>query len=139
MGRYIVAEAVKAMVLAGMAVKGSRVGVLGVAFKEDCPDLRNSRVMDILAELDSYQIEVLAHDPLVSRQETLDDYAVVLYDWEQLVELDAVIIATAHSPFKSLTPEAIQQTLKPGGIVFDVKGVLDREICARAQLPLWRL
>ena len=139
MGRYIVAEAVKEMLLAGINIKGSRVAVLGLTFKEDCPDLRNSRVMDIIAELKSYHAEILVHDPMASAHEAEEEYGVPLLLWDQLDQLDAIIIATAHRQFKALAPATLKAKLKPNGIVFDIKGILDRGQCADIQLPLWRL
>lgn len=139
MGRYIVSEAVKEMVLAGIAVKESRVGVLGLTFKEDCPDLRNSRVMDIIAELLSYHIDVQVHDPMANPKEAEEEYGVELCSWDNLSNLDAIIIATAHRQFKTLAVTTLKEKLNPHGIVFDIKSILSREQCAQIQLPLWRL
>jgi len=133
------AEAVKEMLLAGITVKGSRVGVLGLTFKEDCADLRNSRVVDIIQELQSYQTDTHVHDPMASKHEAKHEYGIELCEWDDLQDLDAIIIATAHRQYKSMTPSAFKEKLKPHGLVFDVKGILDRGQCADIQLPLWRL
>ena len=139
MGRYIVSETVKQLMLAGITVKGARIAVLGLTFKEDCPDLRNSRVMDIIDELRSYQIEINVHDPIANAAEAREEYGVELCAWEDLPNLDAIIIATAHSQFRSLHASVLKEKLNTNGIVFDVKGILDRGECAATQLPLWRL
>ncbi len=139
MGRYIVSEAVKQLMLAGVAIKGCRVAVLGLTFKEDCPDLRNSRVVDIIEELKTYHIDVSVHDPMADSEEAKEEYQVDLCSYESLNNLDAIILATAHRQFKALPVSDLKEKLNPNGIIFDVKGILDRDDCAAAKLPLWRL
>jgi UDP-N-acetyl-D-galactosamine dehydrogenase len=139
MGRYIVSEAVKQMLLAEIPVTGAKVAVLGLTFKEDCPDLRNSRVVDIINELKSYKVDLYVHDPLADREEASHEYGVQLCEWSDLKELDAVIIATAHRQYKALPVSEYRSKIRQPGILFDIKGVVDRSAAAAVDLPLWRL
>ncbi|MCW8193268.1 nucleotide sugar dehydrogenase [Proteobacteria bacterium 005FR1] len=139
MGRYIVSEAVKELLLAGVPVTGARIAVLGLTFKEDCPDLRNSRVVDIVNELKTYKVDLLVHDPLADRHEAKDEYGVEVCEWSDLKDLDAVIIATAHKQYKALPVAEIRSKIKEPGILFDIKGVVERSAAAAVNLPLWRL
>ena len=113
--------------------------VLGLTFKEDCPDLRNSRVEDILTELASYCCEVQVHDPVADPAEAQAEYGVTLCDWDDLPEADAVILAVAHQAYRALGPEDLATIMAPGAVLMDVKSVLDRERFAQAGIDLWRL
>jgi UDP-N-acetyl-D-glucosamine/UDP-N-acetyl-D-galactosamine dehydrogenase len=139
MGRYIVGEVVKQLLLRQVPVIGARIAVLGLTFKEDCPDLRNSRVMDIINELNAYNVNLQVHDPLADRNEATHEYGVDLCEWSDLTELDAIIIATAHNQYKTLAVADYQAKLKSPGMVFDIKGVVDRGAANAADLKVWRL
>ncbi len=139
MGKYIAEQTVKRMIQAGRGVSGARVVVLGLTFKEDCPDLRNSRVEDILRELDSYCCDVQVHDPVADPAEAQAEYGVDLCAWEELPQADAVILAVAHQAYRSLGPQDLQRVMAPGAVLMDVKSVLDRERFAQAGIALWRL
>lgn len=139
MGRYIVGEVVKQLLLKGVSVVNAKVAVLGLTFKENCPDLRNSRVIDIIRELKTYNCEVLVHDPLANAEEAREEYGVELCEWTDLNELDAVVLATAHRQYKELPIDEYRGKMKEGGMLFDVKGVIDRDAAAEAGVDLWRL
>lgn len=139
MGRYIVSEVVKQLLLMQIPVSNAKIAVLGLTFKEDCPDLRNSRVVDIINELKTYNLDVQVHDPLADRNEAKHEYGVELCEWSDLSELDAVIIATAHKEYKTLPVTDYKARLKSPGVLFDIKGVLDRSAAKAADLTLWRL
>ncbi|GAB1257148.1 nucleotide sugar dehydrogenase [Aurantivibrio plasticivorans] len=139
MSDYIVTEAIKKMVLNDIPVRNSRVAILGLTFKENCPDLRNSRVMDIVSELSSYEINPLIHDPLADPKEATEEYGLTLSEWDDINQLDLVIIATAHDDYKSLSPANLAARLKPNALIFDVKGILNREDYAAAGMTIWRL
>ncbi|GAB1259751.1 nucleotide sugar dehydrogenase [Aurantivibrio plasticivorans] len=139
MSDYIVTEAIKKMVLNDIPVRNSRVAILGLTFKENCPDLRNSRVMDIVSELSSYEINPLIHDPLADPNEATEEYGLTLSEWDDINQLDLVIIATAHDDYKSLSPANLAARLKPNALIFDVKGILNREDYAAAGMTIWRL
>ena len=139
MGAYIAAQTVKQMIKNGTPIKGSRVHVLGLTFKEDVPDLRNSRVIDIIHELESFGIKVDVHDPLASRAEALHEYNVALTEWDDLPVADAIIMAVAHEEFMGRPLSDYQQKVVAGGCFIDVKSKFDREALHAAGLCVWRL
>lgn len=96
MGEYIASETVKQMIRNGTLVKGSKVHVLGLTFKENVPDLRNTKVINLINEIESYGIEVYVHDPVASAAEALHEYGVELISWEDLPIADAIVMAVMH-------------------------------------------
>lgn len=139
MGRYIVGEVVKQLLLAQVPVIGAKIAVLGLTFKEDCPDLRNSRVTDIINELKAYNVNLLVHDPLADREDAKKECGVELCQWSDVAELDAAIIATAHKQYKNQAVSDYKAKLKSPGLLFDIKGVIDRSAAEAADLTVWRL
>ena len=139
MGKYIAETTVKKMIAAGSVIKGARVNVLGLTFKEDCADLRNSKVIDIIRELQSYGIEVSVTDAYADAEEALHEYGVKLLQWDELPQADAIVAAVSHRAYKSLTPDAIAQKLSPGGAFIDVKAAFDAQALATAGYTVWRL
>ena len=140
MGKFIAEKAIKAMIGAGCLIKGARVGLLGLTFKEDVPDLRNSRVEDIIHELADYQVDVLVHDPLADPDEARREYGVDVLPLDALRDLDALILAVSHREFAGLDVATIRSMFKnpAAGIVIDVKSSLDKDRFAREFL-YWRL
>ena len=116
---------VKLLVNADVPVKGARVGVLGITFKEDVTDIRNSRVPDIVRELTEFGISALVHDPIASAAEVKHEYGLTLCNFEELRALDAVVLAVSHKAYAELGIERIVSTLRDGGIVVDVKSACD--------------
>ena len=139
MGKYIAEQTVKQMIAAGHYVKGGRVNVLGLTFKEDCADLRNSKVVDIIRELQSYGVEVHVHDPEADPEEALHEYGVQLHKWEDLPRADAIVAAVAHRGFKALSPEDLCRKVVKGGVFVDVKAAYDAEALRGVGLRVWRL
>ena len=139
MGKYIAEQTVKGLIKNNRKVNGAKVIVLGLTFKEDCPDLRNSRVIDIIHELETYCCNVSVHDPLADSDEALEEYDVELVAWDQLPEADAVVLAVAHKEYKSRTEEDFSRLLVNDGLLIDIKSVLDRESYSDSSLQLWRL
>ena len=139
MGKFIAEKTVKLMITAGSSIKGARVNVLGLTFKEDCPDLRNSKVIDIIRELQSYGVEVCVHDPSADAAEADHEYGVKLLSWEQLPQADAVVLAVAHKEYRQLNLGSLSGQLKPGGGVVDVKAVLNPADVRAAGYAFWRL
>src|SRR6185437_12393655 len=99
MGKFIAEQTVKRMVAASGSISGLRVIVMGMTFKENCADLRNSKVIDVIRELESYSIEVAVTDPLSDAAEAAREYGVALVPWEKLPRADAIIAAVPHDPF----------------------------------------
>ena len=139
MGKFIAEQTVKQMIAAGSYIKGTRVNVLGLTFKENCADLRNSKVVDIINELRSYGVEVYSHDPEADPDEAMLEYGVKLLAWDDLPRADALVMAVAHNAFQRLGIEELSRKLVKGGCVIDVKSTLDRNAAEAAGLKVWRL
>ena len=139
MGKYIAEQTIKQMIAAGSYVKGAKVNVLGLTFKEDCPDLRNSKVVDIIQELRTYGAEVYVHDPEADPEEAMHEYGVRLLRWDELPRADAMVAAVAHKTFRLLSDEDICRKLVKGGTFIDVKAGFDAETLSASGLGVWRL
>jgi len=139
MGKYVAEQTVKQMIQAGFPVKGSDVVVLGLTFKENCPDLRNSRVIDIVHELESYGATVHVHDPLADPAEAAHEYGAKLVEWQRLPRASAIVGAVAHQEFLSRPPAAYAEKLSPGGLFVDVKSAHPAEALRALGLKVWRL
>ena len=124
MGRYVAEQVIKLMMLRKIQVSGSRVLVLGLAFKEDCPDLRNSRVIDIINELQSYSVLVDVNDPWVAAADARHEYGIDLVQAPEPGKYDAVIIAVGHDEFRKLGEQGLRALCKPDGVLYDVKYLL---------------
>jgi UDP-N-acetyl-D-galactosamine dehydrogenase len=139
MGAHVASRVVKLLIDADITVvKRARVGVLGLTFKEDCNDIRNSKVPDILRELREFGIEPMVHDPIASAPEALHEYGVKLSPLEEFVRLDALILAVSHRWYLDLGQPRIAAMLRDGGVLADVKSVLDPSRVDRA-IRYWSL
>ncbi len=123
MGKFIAEKTVKLMLESGSGIKGAKVNVLGLTFKENCPDLRNSKVPDIITELQSYGIEVTMHDPLADATEAMHEYGLTLTAWKDLPAADAVVIAVAHDAYRQRGATEITEQLSAAGCIIDVKSL----------------
>jgi UDP-N-acetyl-D-galactosamine dehydrogenase len=124
MGNYVVAQFVKAMTRKRIHVDGARVLVMGLAFKENCPDLRNTRVVDIVAELNEYNCRVDVYDPWVSAEESVYQYGIVPVGQPEPGTYDGVILAVAHNDFRTMGAKGIRALGKPVHVLYDLKYVL---------------
>ena len=139
MGKYVAEQAIKKMIQAGFPVKTAKVNVLGLTFKENCPDLRNSRVIDVIHELRSYGADVAVHDPVADKHEAVEEYGVELSPWEQLPRAHALIVAVAHREFASRPVDDFTGKLVPGGLFVDVKCQADAAALRERGIHVWRL
>ena len=139
MGKFVAEQTIKRLVHHGHCVKGAKIAILGLTFKENCPDLRNSRVVDIIAELQEYCCDVVVHDPLADPHEALEEYGITLTAWEALADCNAVILAVPHAQYLALPISDLGSLLAGDGTVIDIKSVLDRGKMADAGLSVWRL
>jgi UDP-N-acetyl-D-galactosamine dehydrogenase len=139
MGHYVAEQTVKQLIQAGQQVKDTEVIVLGLTFKENCPDLRNSRVIDIVRELESFGARVSVHDPLADETEARLEYGVALKTWDQLPRAAAVVAAVAHDTFRRRPIDDIVDKLQPGGLYVDVKCQADAARLRERGLKVWRL
>ncbi len=139
MGKYIAEQTVKQLIQAGRPVKGRAVTVLGLTFKENVPDLRNSRVIDVVNELLSYGMVVHVHDPVADAAQARHEYGVELCAWDDLPRAEAVVAAVAHRQFERLSHAAIAAKLVDGGLYVDVKARADAAALRALGLNVWRL
>ena len=139
MGKYIAEQTVKELSRAGHAVRGAKVVVLGLTFKENCPDLRNSKVVDLIHELRSYGAEVVVHDPIAAPGEARHEYGIELTEWDLLPEAAAIVAAVAHEPYRRRPVSDYLQRLQPNGVLVDVKGLFDAVQVRENGVHLWRL
>ena len=139
MGTYIAEQTVKQMTQAGYPIRGAKVIVLGLTFKENCPDLRNSKVIDVIRELRSYGVEVCVHDPLAEPSEAVHEYGVELVPWDDLPRAAAIVAAVAHSPYREMPVEDYLDKLEPRGVFVDVKSVFDGALLRGHGVKVWRL
>jgi UDP-N-acetyl-D-galactosamine dehydrogenase len=139
MGTHIARKTVQQMIHAGRGIKGARVNILGLTFKENVPDIRNSKVIDIIRELHDFGVQPYVHDPLASAEEALVEYGVRLCGWEDLPAADALVLAVGHKSYLDLSPAALMAKIVRRGCLIDVKAVCDPEIFRREGLSVWRL
>ena len=127
MGNYVVAQFIKAMTKKRIQVDGARVLVMGLTFKENCPDLRNTRVVDIVAELKEYNCEVDVYDPWVTAEEAVHEYGISPVPTLNLATYDGIILAVSHNEFRAMGAEGIRALGKPVHVLYDLKYVLTAE------------
>ncbi len=140
MGKYIAERTVKLLIHSGKAVKGAKVAVLGITFKEDVPDLRNTRIVDIVKELEDYGIDVLVHDPLADPTEARGHYGLELRPMEALSGVDAVVLGVMHKIYRTMGLSGVAALCTNGHpIVVDVKSLFDQEQADRLGVTYWRL
>jgi UDP-N-acetyl-D-glucosamine/UDP-N-acetyl-D-galactosamine dehydrogenase len=139
MAKFVAEKTVKSMIAAGFHVKGSKVNVIGLTFKENCPDLRNSKVADIVTELLSYGVEVHVYDPVASAEEAQHEYGIRLDRWEDLPRADAIIAAVSHKELLARPLSDLESKLNAGGCFVDVKSQFDMKAIEQAGFSVWRL
>lgn len=139
MGKYVAENVVKNMIRNDKNVKNAKVGILGFTFKENCPDTRNTKIIDIVKELNEYGIQPIIVDPVADAEEAKHLYGLEFEKMSDLVNLDALVIATSHDEFKTLTIEQFNAMFADKKIVIDVKGILNRKDYIEAGYDYWRL
>jgi UDP-N-acetyl-D-galactosamine dehydrogenase len=139
MGMFVAQRAIREMILCGHAILGNTVTVMGLTFKEDCPDLRNSKVIDIINELRDYGINVQVCDPMADPDEAIHEYGVQLVPIKELRPAAAVITAVAHRQFLAWSPEELCGLMGSRPVLIDVKGVYDQCAMKAAGIRVWRL
>jgi len=140
MAAYVAQQTIKNLIRGGGRVKGAKVIVLGLTFKENCPDLRNSKVADLVRELADYGCDVSVHDPIAEAPEAQHEYGIALKQWGDLpCDADVIVAAVAHRQFAHMPLSDLLRPLKQGGLFVDVKSAYDPAAIAAAGLQLWRL
>lgn len=153
MGKYVAENTVKLMIKANKQIKGAKVAVLGLTFKENCPDVRNTKVIDVINELKEYGINVLVHDPQADKKEVLDVYGIELKDIEDIKDMDAVVLAVSHEEYKELNLNSINsfynnnyythingdEDIDDKKVMIDIKGMFNRNDAEKMDYLYWRL
>lgn len=140
MGKFVAEQTMKRLSQLNRPINDLKVAVLGLTFKENVPDLRNSKVPDIIHELKEYGVQVLVHDPIAESEEAVQEYGIHLSKWEQLKDVDGIILAVAHRAYADMDSEKLLLPLRSqrDGVVIDVKCVLDQAKLP-ASIKYWRL
>jgi UDP-N-acetyl-D-glucosamine/UDP-N-acetyl-D-galactosamine dehydrogenase len=139
MGKYVAEQTIKRMILRGFAINKENIIVLGLTFKEDVPDTRNSRVIDVVRELQSFGANVFVHDPIACPKEAEHEYGIRLTEWDELPRAAAMVAAVAHRQFKHRPMDQLLAKLAPNGVYIDVKNQADAPQLRERGIDVWRL
>lgn len=143
MGKFVADAAIKQMVLAGKTPKTAKVVILGLTFKENCPDTRNSKVDDIIKRLNEYEITPVVVDPWASERDAMHEYGVTLTDIKDASDADCIIVAVGHNEFKEMSLNQVKGMFKPGAddekVLIDVKGIYSVADLKKSGMRFWRL
>ena len=139
MGKFVAEKTIKFMLHAGQNIRDTKIGILGLTFKEDCPDLRNTKVIDIIKELQTYGAKVIVHDPRASSEEAKHYYGITLSAWDDIRELGAMILAVPHQYYRVKKTSDFITKIVPNGCLIDVKSVLNQDTIKEAGIHFWRL
>lgn len=141
MGKYVAENLLKCLVRSDIPIKNARVAVFGFTFKENCPDTRNTKVIDIINELNEYGIECIISDPEADRNEAFYEYGISLTGREEIKDLDAIILAVPHDSFFPMEPPELSKLYRAGQkkIILDLKGRLDKQLWEKESYEYWRL
>ncbi len=140
MGKYVADQTVKLLAQKGQAIENQKIAILGFTFKENCPDIRNSRVIDIYNELESYGAHPIVHDPIADPEDTQKEYGIQLTPWDAIQDVTAIIIAVAHSEYRQLNPNNLISKLAPNcSIIIDLKSILNKNEFKVKNISIWSL
>lgn len=139
MGKFIAEQTVKQIIQGGGQVKRARVNILGLTFKENCADIRNTKVVDIAHELESYGTEIFVHDPVADAAEAKNDYGVTLLPWEELPQADALVLAVPHDALVNMDRRTLLSKVIHGGCFIDVKARFHPQVLEAEGIRVWRL
>jgi UDP-N-acetyl-D-galactosamine dehydrogenase len=139
MGRYVARKGIKLLLKNGLDISKLQAGVLGFTFKEDCPDVRNTKVIDIIKELEDYNAKVYCCDPVADAPDAEHEYGVKFTAFTDLPQVPLLVVAVAHKEFKSLSLDGLLAKVQPGGVILDVKSILPKEEIRARGFILWRL
>lgn len=139
MAAFIAKETIKKIIDSQKNIKKSKVSVLGFTFKEDCPDIRNSKVADLIQEIEDFGCKVSVHDPIADAEDTLHDYGINLCNWKELFDSDVIIAAVSHENYLKMPITELTEILKPGGIFVDIKGAYPAAKLLGLGFQIWRL
>lgn len=139
MGRYVARKGIKLILKNGLELSNLQAAVLGFTFKENCPDVRNTKVIDIVHELEDYNAKVFCCDPVADKEDATHEYGISFVNFAEIPPVPLLILAVAHQEFKDMSLDDILSKVKPGGIVLDVKSILPKDEIERRGFIIWRL
>jgi UDP-N-acetyl-D-galactosamine dehydrogenase len=139
MAKFVAEQTIKQLIKSNCNVKGAKINVLGLTFKENCPDLRNSKVAELIYELKSYGVELHIHDPIADAKEARHEYGIELESWESLPRADVIIVAVSHQEFIERPISDLQSKVVERGCFIDVKSQFDQKVLNEIGLSVWRL
>ncbi|MCC2625561.1 MAG: nucleotide sugar dehydrogenase [Burkholderiales bacterium] len=139
MGRFVARKGVKLLIQNNHSMLDAKASILGLTFKEDCPDLRNSKVIDVINEFKDYKVQVSVHDALANSEAALHEYGIILNEFENLPQADILVLAVGHKMYKEMDLNYLLSKVKPGGVILDVKSILPKDKIIAAGYILWRL
>lgn len=141
MGKYVANNIIKQLIKAEQPIKGAKVAILGITFKENCPDVRNTKVVDIIKELEEFGVDVLVHDPVADKEEVWEEYRINLVDKDSLEDLNCVVLAVAHNEFKeNYNLDFIDGLyVNDKKVLIDVKSIMNRKECEAREYVYWSL
>ncbi|HML49547.1 MAG TPA: UDP binding domain-containing protein, partial [Clostridia bacterium] len=141
MGGFVADAAIRQMILAGINVRYAKVAVYGITFKEDCNDIRNSKVVDIINRLKEFGVDPLVTDPMADPEEVLKEYGVELADADEIADMDCIIFAVAHSGFREMSMQEVRALYgdREPRVLIDVKGMFKRSQLMDEGYCYWRL
>jgi len=137
--KFIAEKTVKLMINQGHKIKNAKIAILGLTFKENCPDLRNSKVFDIITELSDFGVDVKIYDPWVNIDELDEKYKKIFTQFDKMEKLEGIILAVSHKNFKELSPKDYMNKINPGGVFIDIKGVYNKDLFGFFDGSYWRL
>ena len=143
MGKFVADATIKKLVLADKIVRKSKVVILGITFKENCPDIRNSKVADVIKGLTEYGVQPIVIDPHADKDEVKREYNVDLYDLDSVFDADCIILAVAHNEFKQISQTALNSMFKKSDnsqkVIIDIKSILNPDEIKNAGYSYWSL
>lgn len=140
MGKFVAENTVKQLIKADKQIKGAKALIMGITFKEDVPDTRNTKVADIISELSEYGIKVYVTDPVADREEVMREYAIDLQDFDEVNGIDAIILAVAHKQYREIPLERLKEKYSNGTkVLVDVKSIISPKEAERQGFLYWSL
>lgn len=139
MAAFITQQTIKQLIDLGTHIKGAKIVVLGITFKENCPDIRNSKVFDLVKELQSYSCDVFVHDPIAASSEVQHEFGISKVSWNDLPQADALIAAVSHQHYLDMPIDVLLKKLKHGGVFIDVKSAYSEQVLMEKNFRVWRL
>jgi UDP-N-acetyl-D-galactosamine dehydrogenase len=137
--KFITDNVINLLAQHGISNKNARVGILGLTYKENCPDIHDTRIIEIINDLTAYGMKILVHDPIAEAVIAKRDLNVTLIKWSELNKLDVLIIMVAHDQYKEMSHKKLTSTLKNTGVIMDIKGILNPRKKKIDNIQIWRL